>query len=258
MVSHSRKVQIDVVSLQSWWLSTGRILSSILSKLVNLNSLQIQTPYQISKELSYSLSRLQKLHTLHVNLADTNIGPDVPAISHLQHLALDLPSSPSVDSNSWGYFPYDETLGLISSSRDTLETLALHTTSYRSTTSFISHLILSPSRSFQTLLQSSLALRNVALQLEVNTSTPLTIAAIEAVSTLGPKLTSLSLKCKPCMYPDLQPSAGYGIEFAVIQSISEKLPHLEELILEDGEVGRSNNHRGSVGVVVSTSRQEVI
>ncbi|KAG8954862.1 hypothetical protein FRC04_010345 [Tulasnella sp. 424] len=199
-------------------------------------------------QLSSSLSRLRNLHTLHIKLIDTHLGPHAHAIAGLRHLTLDLPYSPTAELYNNKSFPFDDTVALLSNSRNTLETLILRSASPASTTSFTSHLILSPTRPLQTLLSSTPSLKSICLQLEVSTSTPLTIAAVDAISTFGPKLTSLSLKCKPSMYPEHQPSTGYGIGLDVVQRICEKLPHLEELTLEDGEVGRSNVHRGGAGV----------
>ncbi|KAG8926930.1 hypothetical protein FRC01_008207 [Tulasnella sp. 417] len=241
-------LDVDATPLRSWWPSTDRLLCTFLPKLINLKSLHLQTSHCISNQLSSSLSRLRNLQTLHIKLMDTQLGPHAHAISNLRHLTLDLPYSPIAELYNHESFPFGDTIALLSNSCHTLETLTLRSASPGSTTSFASHLVLSPTRPLQTLLSSAPSLKSIKLQLEVNTSTPLTIAAIDAISTLGPKLTSLSLKCKPSMYPEQQPDTGYGIGLEVLQKISDKLPQLEELIIEDGEVGRSNIHRGGAGV----------
>ncbi|KAG8984743.1 hypothetical protein FRB90_005134 [Tulasnella sp. 427] len=241
-------LHVDANPMRSWWPSTVRLLCSILPKLVNLESLDLQTSHCISNQLSSSICQLRKLHTLNIRLLETQLGPYSHTISHLRHLTVDLPSSPAADLYNDQSFPFEDTIALISNSHNTLESLTLRSSSPESTTNFASHLILSPTRRLQNLVLSAPVLQSISLDLEVNTSTPLTLTAIDAISTLGPKLTSLSLKCKPSMYPEHQPSSGYGIGLEALQRICEKLPELEELLLEDGEVGRSNAHRGAVEV----------
>ncbi|KIO33729.1 hypothetical protein M407DRAFT_17344 [Tulasnella calospora MUT 4182] len=248
MTKFNRTLEVDATPLRSWWPSTGRLLCTILPKLINLKSLHLQTSHCISNQLSSSLSRLRDLHTLHIKLIDTHLGPHAHTIANLRHLTLDLPYSPIAELYNQESFPFGDTIALLSNSCHTLETLTLRSASPGSTTSFASHLVLSPTRPLQNLLSSASSLKSISLQLEVNTSTPLTVAAIDAISTLGPKLTSLNLKCKPSMYPEHQPNTGYGIGLEVVQRICDKLPQLEELVIEDGEVGRSNIHRGGAGV----------
>jgi len=228
-----------------WWLGIAQLMEKIIPNLPNLESLSLRLSHVLPPRLSHVLSQLAYLHTLRVQLKDVALGPHLSFVKNLRHLELDLAppppdtehSSPVVESS------FKNMIGLIDNSAQTLETLILHSHDPICTAGFVHYM--APGQSLQTSLKACKGMSSFGVYMEVHD----TESALMAVNSLiGLPVTILHLKCKPHMFPET-PSEGYGLGIDVLKRVCQVHPMIEDLKLEDGEVGKRNLARPADGHV---------
>jgi hypothetical protein len=228
-----------------WWLGITQLMESIIPNLPNLESLSLRLSHVITSRLSQAISKLEYLHTLRIQLKDVALGPHVSCIKGLRHLELDLaPPPPGTTIMS----PVVETsfrdmVSLLENSVETLQTLALYSHDPVCTAGFVHNMDVN--KPLQTVLKACQGLKALSVHMEIKD----TASALNAVDSLiGFPVTALHLRCKPAMFPDV-PSEGYGIGLDVLKRICMAHPLIEDLKLEDGEVGKRNLARPADGHV---------
>ncbi|KAG8881380.1 hypothetical protein FRB98_004381 [Tulasnella sp. 332] len=241
MIEH---LDIDAVAMEYWWLGLSHVLEELLPKLTNLSSFRIHLSRVFSRNICLALSRIPTLQTLCIKLDDASLGPHVQLISNLKHIEIDF--SPESAMHHPEFDPAMENLiALLSNSHSTLETLVLHEHATTHTAGFVKYM--EPHAPFDELLHSCPNLASLSVNMEVGNDGASALAAVDAIA--GRPVTSLTLKCRPAIWP-IPPSNGYAMGLDVVKRISDKCPELRELRLQDGDVGKTNLNRQADGMVV--------
>ncbi|KAG8941792.1 hypothetical protein FRC03_003985 [Tulasnella sp. 419] len=234
-----KSLTLDTMTMNYWWHGTSQIIASLLPRMENLETLSLSLSHSPSNRLCQSISQLSCLTALRIQLKNATLGPHIGLIGGLREISLELapPSWASTDKI------VGELTSMLEQSRNTLEKLSLWTHNASCTISIIESL--AGSTALQTVLASCHHLSTVSLHLEVKDETS-AIEAVKAVAFLP--VVDFKLKCNPSIYP-LPPSAGYGLGISVLEQISDLLPKIQTLQLEDGEIGKRNLQRAPDGTV---------
>ncbi|KAG8989358.1 hypothetical protein FRB94_001461 [Tulasnella sp. JGI-2019a] len=237
-------LDIDAVAMEYWWLGLSHVLEELLPKLTRLSSLRIHLSRVLSSNICLALSRITTLETLRIKLDDVSLGPHVRLISNLKHIEIDF-APPSATHHPQLDRGIENIIAFLSSSHSTLETLTMHEHAMTQTAGFVKYM--EPHAPFDELLHSCPNLTSLSINMEVGNDGASALAAVDAIA--GRPVTSLKLKCRPAIWP-VPPSNGYSMGLDVVKRISEKCPELRELVLEDGDVGKTNLNRAADGMIV--------
>lgn len=243
--------------MEYWWLGLSHVLELLFPKLVSLESLRLHTSRTLSQAICTSIATLcspptPSLTTLKIKCSQVALGPHLQRIKNLKHIELDL-ACPKARTHPAFNKSFDDLVAFLASSKDTLESLVLHEHAATCTEGLVKYM--HPHEPLDELLLSCKKLTSLGVNLEVGGQVGVESAlnAVDAVA--GRPVTSLTLKCRPAIWPMLPSKTGYGMGLDVVKRIAEKCggSGLKELKLEDGDVGKADFGGGRVangGVVV--------